>query len=113
MENDQLGRLPARIPAWLAGVAFTEVVRIDVGLEGDWSATVRAIWTPADGFLVFLAAGLRHAKFRPSLELYFDAGWIGIHCYRVVGGEFVLDEDEAAAIVEYVGQFRAAERPDV
>lgn len=97
-------------PSWLTGVAVADIVRIDAGLEGDWSGTVTPIWTRADGFVGFPDGGLRHARFRPSLELYFEGGWIGIHCYRVVDGYCILDEERARTVVEHVARGSAAGR---
>ncbi len=63
---------------------------------------MRPLWTRAQGFVGFPVGGLRHARFRPSLELCFPGGWIGLHCYLVIGGDFVLDEQKAKEIVEHL-----------
>jgi hypothetical protein len=91
--------VPAAIPDWLAGVDFRRIVRLDVGLEGDWSGSVRAVWTRDAGFLGLPADGLRHVRFRPALELYFEGGWIGLHCFQTEPGGFALD---AAAVHQVV-----------
>ena len=75
----------------LSACKLDDFTRIDVGLEGDWSATVQAAWTRTDGSLNLVEHRLEHEAFKPSLELYFDNGWIGLHCFRRVGGMNVLD----------------------
>ena len=58
------------------------VLRIDIGLEGDWSNSVVTVWTREAGFTGFETVAAAHARFKPSLELYYDGGWIGLHCYQ-------------------------------
>lgn len=78
------------------------LTRIDVGLEGDWSPTARAVWTREDGTLSLGGIVREHATLKPSLELYFDDGWIGIHCYRRVESSIVLDEDLLRKVIDQV-----------
>jgi hypothetical protein len=95
--------LPAAIPEWLAGVDFQRIVRLDVGLEGDWSGSVSAVWTRADGFLGL--PDLRHARLRPALELYFEGGWIGLHCFRAEPDGFALDAAAVQQVVAFLDRF--------
>jgi len=90
------------IPRWLSGVPIDRVIRIDVGLEGSWSETVRQVWSPSTGFTGFEQAPRCHSEYRPALELYLADGWIGIPCYRVSDGQNVLDEAKARRLVELV-----------
>ena len=103
--------LPTGAPHWLARVPLDGLLRIDAALEGDWSGTVGTLWTREGGVLPDCGGGLRHGTFRPCLELYFDAGWVGMHCFEVVDGEFVFDRKLASAIVDYVEGRLAMDRP--
>ena len=90
------------IPRWLSGAPVDQVIRIDVGLEGNWSETVRQVWSRSTGFTGFEQAPRCHSEYRPALELYLADGWIGIPCSRVSDGQNVLDEAKARRLVEYV-----------
>lgn len=92
----------APIQEVLGKIALNRLCRVDVGLEGDWSGTVVPVWTRADGFLGFDGVSRSHAFHRPSLELYFDDGWIGLRCCRHEGGEHVFDEGLARAVLDWV-----------
>jgi hypothetical protein len=95
------------IPGWLRGVPIDRVIRIDVGLEGNWSETVRHVWTPETGFTGFEQVVRSHPEYLPALELYFADGWIGIRCFRVSDGQNVLDEAKARQLVEVCDGLRA------
>lgn len=75
----------------LSACRLDDIARIDIGLEGDWSNTVQVVWTRNDGALSLEEPLLEHGSFKPSLELYFDNGWIGLHCFRRVGDKNVPD----------------------
>ena len=75
----------------LSACNLAELKRIDVGLEGDWSPTVRTVWTRTDGRMEFDGAVMEHDSNQPSLELYFSDRWVGLHCFRRTGGTNVLD----------------------
>jgi len=94
------------IPGWLTAVPVGRVTRIDVGLEGNWSETVKQVWSRSTGFTGFEQVARSHAEHRPAIELYLADGWIGIHCYRVEGGQYVLDEAKARSLVDYVASRR-------
>lgn len=81
---------------------LSELTRIDVGLEGDWSPTVTTVWTRDGGMLGLERVVREHASFKPSLELYFRDGWIGVHCFRRIGGINVFDEDILRTVIDDV-----------
>ena len=90
------------LPDWLTVFPVDRVVRIDVGLEGNWSETVRQVWSRSAGFTGFEEVARSHPEYRPAVELYLADGWIGVHCSRVIDGQNVLDEAKARLLVEYV-----------
>jgi len=90
------------VPSWLAEVPLDGLLRIDLGLEGDWSATVTTVWRPDVGFLGAGGGSWCHRRHRPALELYFEDGWIGVRCDRRIGEEFELDEPRLRRIVRWV-----------
>ena len=81
------------IPPWLETFAADLVDRIELGLEGDWSATVRTVWSRDQGFLGFDG---------PATELYLADGWIGVHCFRFEDGRYMLDREKAEALIKHV-----------
>jgi hypothetical protein len=91
-------------PEFLAGISITGITRIDVALEGDWNATVKTVWTRDRGFLGFTDIHRSHPNFRPSIELYFDDHWIGIHCYQRRGNLYHFDENYALRIINHVSK---------
>ena len=94
---------------WLTPSAMEHVVRIDVGLEGAWSESVRPVWDAERGPLPIPSELPGGPGLVPSLELYFDGGWIGIHCYRRVDGAMALDRE---AVAEWVREIEGFKRPD-
>jgi hypothetical protein len=58
---------------------FSDLIRIDIGLG--WVA-------------------LAHETYRPSIELVFPEGWIGIRCDALVEGRHILDEDLATYVIQ-------------
>jgi hypothetical protein len=95
-------RVPSSLPQWLQSVPVERVVRIDAGLEGQWSETVTAVWSPESGVVNFSDVVRSHPDYRPALELYLDDCWIGIPCSVFQDGRHVLDEDKARQLIEYV-----------
>ena len=93
------------LSALLPHLPLHTLTRIDCALEGDWSRTVAPIWTPGDGFLGFPESSICHPDFRPSLELYFPQGWIGVRCCTRDGEVWSLDESLAHQVI---GQVEAA-----
>ncbi|MCP4660069.1 MAG: hypothetical protein GY856_32100 [bacterium] len=81
---------------------MTGLQRIDVSLEGDWSALVTSVWTREAGLVGFSAVARRHPTHKPSLELYFEDYWVGCHCFRRVHGENVFDEELARRIIDHI-----------
>jgi hypothetical protein len=90
------------VPRWLRAAPIDRVIRIDVGLEGNWSETVRQVWSRSTGFTGFEQVARSHSEFRPALELCLKGGWIGILCFQLRNGQNVLDETKARRLVEYV-----------
>ncbi|MFX0199439.1 MAG: hypothetical protein ACFFCW_25230 [Candidatus Hodarchaeota archaeon] len=60
------------------------------------------IWTRNKGKLGFSKVTRTHSTHKPSLELYFENAWFGIHCFNRINGENVFDEEFALQILEYV-----------
>lgn len=86
----------------LSACDIDDLDRIDVGLEGSWSQSVCTVWTRGGGWIGTQAAVKEHAIFKPSVELYFSNGWIGLHCFRRQGDSNVLDEPHLEQIVSRV-----------
>ena len=86
----------------LSACELDDLTRIDVGLEGDWSRTVQVAWTREGRSQVLDTQRLEHASFRPSLELYFKDGWLGLHCFRRCNRKNVLDEEALARVINLV-----------
>ena len=101
IEND-LPDTSESIPHWLSAVPVDLVIRIDVGLEGNWSETVEPVWSRSVGFIGFQKVARSHPQHRPAVELYLADGWIGIPCFRVSDGQNVLDEAKARLLIDYV-----------
>lgn len=86
----------------LASIPLQAIRRIDLGLEGDWSRTVVPVWSRQEGRLGFEDATRSHREHRPSLELYFDGAWVGIHSFRRDGEMNVFDERFADEVIRWV-----------
>lgn len=71
-------------------------------MEGDWSPSVVTIWDRKKGFMGFSGFNGSHPVHRPSLELYYEGAWIGIHCYQRVDNRNIFDEDQALRIINLV-----------
>jgi hypothetical protein len=90
------------IPPWVWDVPMEQVIRADAGLEGNWSETVRQVWSQSTGFAGFEQVVASHPGYRPALELCLSDGWIGIPCFQVRGGQNLLDEAKARLLIECV-----------
>lgn len=86
----------------LVDLPLEGIVRIDCGLEGDWSASVVPVWSRAEGRLSGGDPVREHATCRPSLELYFEGAWVGLHCFRRVEAGYALDEERLDAVIRWV-----------
>ena len=93
---------PARLPEIVSTISLSGIIRIDAGLEGDWSGTVVPVWTRDEGLIGFDRVARSHPEHRPSLELYYDGAWVGIHCFQREGDRNIFDEDLARAVVRWV-----------
>lgn len=90
------------IPDLIEKLPIESLIRIDMGLEGNWNPTVSTIWTREAGFKRFSTSGLSHPIFKPSLELYFPGIWIGLHCFRSDAGQNLFDKNLASEVVNFV-----------
>jgi len=90
------------IPKILKHTPLGGILRIDVALEGNWSPTVVTVWSSDSGYIGFSKVIKSHPSFKPSLELYFQGAWLGIHCYTREKGKNVFDEYFARKIIDYV-----------
>ncbi len=90
------------LPQTLREISLDGLRRIDVALEGDWNPTVVTVWSREEGRHGFSAVARSHPTHKPSLELYFENVWLGIHCFRRIDDENAFDEELAIRIIEYV-----------
>jgi len=90
------------IPDIIKRLPLYDIERIDTSLEGDWSPNVKTIWSKDKGFFGFPNVKFIHSTFKPSLELYFESCWFGIHCFKKVNNQLVLDEEYALNIIQYI-----------
>jgi len=90
------------IPNLLKSVPLEGILRIDVALEGDWSQTVATVWSREAGHMGFSKVIKSHPTFKPSLELYFQAFWLGVHCFTRTKDVNVFDNNFASQIINYV-----------
>jgi hypothetical protein len=95
-------KIERTLPKVLEEITLTDLNRIDVALEGDWSSTVSTVWKREDRFLGFSGVATSHKVFKPSIELYFGNYWVGIHCFKSLDGKYVFDDQLALAIIDYV-----------
>ena len=90
------------IPLIVREISLDKIQRIDLALEGNWSPTVVTVWSREQGVIGFADAILTHPDNKPSLELYFEDSWLGIHCFNRIDGQNVFDEEFATRIIEYI-----------
>ncbi len=90
------------IPGILQHIPLSGILRIDVGLEGNWSSTVVTVWFRDSGNIDFSKVIRSHPSHKPSLELYFQGAWLGIHCYSCKKGKNVFNEHFARKVIDYV-----------
>jgi hypothetical protein len=50
----------------------------------------------------FEGVALSHAHHKPSVELYFEGAWVGLHCFWTRDGENFFDEEAARVLIRYV-----------
>ena len=43
-----------------------------------------------------------HEVLKPSVELYFDNSWVGMHCFKRIDNMNVFDKELALRIIDYV-----------
>ena len=86
----------------LSVCSLADLTRIDVGLEGDWNSSARTVWTRQNRILDVSEAPDGHEDFKPSIELYFSDGWIGLHCFCRRESMNVLDRERLEAVVSEV-----------
>ena len=90
------------LPEIIREISLDTLLRIDVALEGNWSATVVTVWSRDRGSIGCEDVVHTHESFKPSLELYFDGSWLGLHCLTRIGGKNVFDESFATRVIAYV-----------
>lgn len=95
------------IHAIFESLPLAELRRIDGALEGNWNATVTTVWSPEDKTIDFSKMVKSHPTFKPSLELYFDGAWMGVHCFKRVDEQNVFDEELARKIINQILSFEA------
>jgi hypothetical protein len=90
------------VPTLLKKISLNNLARIDVSLEGDWSAQVTRVWRRDEGIVNFSGVARRHRVFKPCMELYFRKSWVGFHCYSRFNSENRFNEKQARYIIDYV-----------
>lgn len=90
------------LPKILREISLHELERIDLALEGDWNATMVTVWEKESGLHGWGKKVLKHPHFKPSLELYYRDGWVGIHCYRQKDGQNVFDREKGEKIINFI-----------
>ena len=91
-----------KIPKLIRDISLNKLKRIDVGLEGNWNSSVVTIWTRNEGLIDSCRFNESDTVYKPSLELYFEDGWIGIHCYKQLSNRNVFNRDFALKIIQFV-----------
>jgi hypothetical protein len=90
------------IPEILQDIPLERLKRIDLALEGDWNKTVIEVWQRKTGFLGWRQKTLNHPEFKPSLELYFQDSWVGIHCFKRTEDLNVFDWEKGEKIIQFI-----------
>lgn len=90
------------IPLIVREISLRGIQRVVAALEGDWNPTMVTVWTRKEGKSGFSRVTRSHSTHKPSLELYFENAWLGIHCFNRINGENIFDEEFALQILEYV-----------
>ncbi len=91
-----------KIPDLVQSIPLEGILRIDVGLEGDWSPTVKTVWSRGRRSIDFSQVTRAHPSHKPSLELYFEGAWLGVHCFQRIDGDNVFDEERASRLIQFV-----------
>jgi len=52
--------------------------------------------------MAFSKVSRSHHTFKPSLELYFENAWLGIHCFNRINGSNVFDEEFINQVIDYI-----------
>jgi hypothetical protein len=90
------------IRALIGRLSLDALVRIDAGLEGDWSDTATIVWTRERGLMGFGGVPTSHSDYVPSLELMFPNYWVGVRCFVRDRDQNVFDETLATAVIDLV-----------
>jgi hypothetical protein len=90
------------IPDIVKNQSYAELKRIDVGMEGNWNPTVTTVWEREKGLIGFEKVIRNHPEYKPSLELYYKDGWVGVHCYRNEKDQHEFDETLALHIIRHI-----------
>ena len=93
---------PKDIPMIVREVSINGIQRVVAALEGDWNPTMVTVWMRDRGMLGFTDVIRTHPILKPSLELYFEDSWLGIHCFNRSDGVNVFDEEYAVFIINYI-----------
>ncbi len=91
-----------KIPQVVKLLNLSNIKRIDYSMEGDWNANIVVIWERKKGVLDYSGITRSHYIHKPTIELYFENHWVGLHCYKNVEGNNLFDEDYALLIIKYI-----------
>ena len=94
--------MESKIHEYVRAIPIDNILRIDIGLEGDWSSTAVTVWTRDNGLLGFDEITRSHAINKPSLEFYYGDSWLGIHCFQRDEEKNFFDEELARKIIQFI-----------
>ncbi len=89
----------------LNNIDFGKLTRIDVGLEGEWTKSVKTIWSKDTDSIFLKDFSITSFERKPCIELCFPFYWIGIHCFRK-NEEYCLDLVLVNEIIEFIKKKR-------
>lgn len=92
----------SKLPNVVKEINLQAILRVDYSMEGNWNHNLKVIWSKKEGFLGYEGINTAHEIHKPCVELYFDGYWLGIHCYKVIDGKNVFDQEKADLIIEYI-----------
>ena len=90
------------IPSIISAIPLNGIQKVIAALEGDWNRTMVTLWDSKKKLIDFSPVKLVHPTLKPSVELYFEHSWVGIHCFKRIKRKNVFDEKFAKSLLEYI-----------
>jgi len=94
--------MESKIHEYVRAIPTDNILRIDIGLEGDWSSTAVTVWTRENGLLGFDEVTRSHAINKPSIEFYYGDSWLGIHCFQRNEKKNLFYEELARKLIQLI-----------